>query len=168
MNTAFLLSALTWLKTNWQGCLAGLALGLALMALNGLVAPNKPLVEASAGASQSLSGTAQASSGAVIEIPGRPATPCPESNVCPECPPVRIVYDCKATVSGGASSVVSASAKIEASKGIPIGLVFGPGYRSDSSIDLSLGVRLGNWSIDAQSNSVGAYRLGATWTYWFN
>lgn len=103
---------LLWLRSNWLGAGSCLAVGLILGLLGGKAEASKMTAVAAAGATQTVTGTAQAHSGAVIELPGRPEMPCPESKVCPPCPPVRIVYDCSSGVAGGVSQSSSATAAV--------------------------------------------------------
>ncbi len=156
-------TALLWLRTNWQGLVAGFLLAAAVFLIRG---NPEPQVIATATASTAIQGGATAHSGATIEIPGRKAAPCPPDKICPECPAVRVVYDCGASVSGSAGSGVTATVAVSPSGGLPISLALGAGYRSDSSYEGILQARVGDLSVDAASNPAWAWRLSATYKVW--
>ncbi len=167
---AWVAQALSWIRVNWQGLLVGVALASLLAALKGCVASNPaPVAVATAGAAQSLSGTATASSGAVIEIPGRPEMPCPESKKCPECPAVRIVYDCKAAVAGGAASSVSAKASVEPSKAV-FGLWAGAGavdvLGAQVGVYGQIQAQYGRFAIPLRYDSSQKVSLGLDYKMW--
>lgn len=168
MNLAL---AIAWAKTNWQGVLLGLGLGMAVCAAKGVLSPSGPLqVEASAGAATSLSGTASAHSGGSVTVPGRPAMPCPADKVCPEVQPVRIVYDCGATVSGHGESAVSATAKIlDVPHGTLWGVTFGGGREiiGGEAWHGKLALNYGALSAGVNCNTEGKLAAEAAWTHWF-
>ena len=119
---------INWFKENWQGVIAGILLSTIYCGLGRILSPSIPdVVEAKAEAKGTVSGASSSHSGGSIEVPGRPSMPCPESKICPEVYPVRIVYDCSSFVSGTASNSLSASAKIGEDKGFQLALSLGVG-----------------------------------------
>ncbi len=106
---------LNFLSTQWKGVATGLALGLVMgLAACGLRNTQGAPAQAisTAGAAESVSGTATAHSGGTIEVPGRPAFPCPADKICPEVNPVKIIYDCSSVTAGNVQANVSATASI--------------------------------------------------------
>ncbi len=158
-------SVLAWVRVNYQGLVLGALLGAGLLALKGAVSPPAPVAALStAGAAQSLSGTASAHSGGTITVPGRPAMPCPPDKVCPQIDDLVIRYDCDAKIAGAVAQAVSAAARVDLGHpGIPMALAAGFGYHSDNSVDLRASFRAGRLVLDAAANSSLAYQVGASW-----
>ena len=117
---------LGWLKTNWQGAAVGIIFGYFVCTLSSCVQKNENSIQVSAGAATSLSGTATASSGGSVRVPGRPSMPCPPDKVCPECPGLQVDFGANAGVSGGVASSVTASASTRQSEAV-LGLWAGAG-----------------------------------------
>ena len=161
---------LGWLKTNWQGLAAGLVLGGAICGLKGCVASNPaPVAVATAGAAQSLSGTATASSGGSVRVPGRPSMPCPESKVCPECPGLQLDFKADAAVAGAATSGVTATASAGQS-GPVFGLWAGAGATDILGAQVGvygqIQVQYGRFAIPLRYDSSQKLSLGIDYRVW--
>lgn len=155
------------LKENWRGLAVGLLLGFFLGGLRTGSEP-QPAVVAQTGGQQAITGTAQAHTRAVVEAGGRPAMPCPPDKVCPECPPVKVVYDCGARVDGAAAQSIEAEVAV-AKKGAGIGIWAGIGGEKKEgwspyglvAIQYNRLQLQGAWKPDD-----GALYVGGMWRFW--
>ena len=158
------LAVLEFLKANWKGLAIGLALGFLLSLLKPSASTAQVKVET--GTAVAVTQTAQAHSGGEITIPGRPAMPCPETKICPEVQPVKIVYDCTSKVDSGVSVSATASASINSAQGIKYaygaGAVFA-NYKDLSGAYGQVELGYGNWSIPLRIDTNKMTSIGITY-----
>ena len=156
---------LVWLKENWQGAAVGLVIGFLVCRV---VTPDAaPVVtgETVSGAATKVSGTATARSSGKVEVPGRPATPCPPNQVCPECPTISVSLDCEAAIAGALASNLSSSAKVALASSVPWSLDIGGGkvLLNGEAWNAELGLSYGKLRGAVGYATDGSLRVGASY-----